>query len=380
MIFYKLPKRREFPLDTSSVTRDSTKSSKKRRKLDVPSANLLILKGASFPFRLKGDPKAIGVETDDAILFGEYAREQWMGSIVRNGMYLFDRYVMPDFAFQVIEVQPDEAIVTSETIIQLDTSSDSEPTLNRVYSLEDVVGHEEVKKKCKLILHYLEDPLKFGEWAPRAILFHGPPGTGKTLTARAVACEANANLFLVKASDLIGVHVGDGGRRISALFEDARRSAPSIIFLDELDAIGLARSFQSIRGDVSEIVTSLLGELDRTSEESGVVIIGATNAFSLIDSAVRSRFDASFEFDLPNDTERLELVSKLIARLPLPVEFDISFLVSQSRGLSGRDLRDRILKESLHIAITNGLPSITNDVLIQVLDRIKGRERPSYTI
>jgi AAA family ATPase len=247
-------------------------------------------------------------------------------------------------------------------------------------SLDDIVGHEPIKMKCRLILKYLEDPKRFGEWAPRAILFYGSPGTGKTMTAKAVACQANARIFLAKASDLIGVHVGDGGRRISSLFEDARKEAPSIVFIDELDAIGLARSFQSIRGDVSEVVTALLGELDRTTEESGVVVIGATNAPALIDPALRSRFDTVFEFGLPTLEERAKILSLYAKRLPLPFEMDLNTLASMTEGLSGRDLRDRILKESLHIAISEEKDSISTETVTRLLRGFRNDWTPSYTV
>jgi AAA family ATPase len=264
-----------------------------------------------------------------------------MGTIVRKGLYLFDRYIMPDYAFQVIEVEPEEAIIAKNTKISLQSQSTiTEPESIRPVTLSEVVGHEPIKRKCKLILEYLQYPLKFGEWAPRAILFYGPPGTGKTMTAQAVANQANAKIFFAKASDLIGVHVGDGGRRISTLFDDARKNSPSIIFIDELDAIGLTRSFQSIRGDVSEVVTALLGELDQTSEASGVVVIGATNALPLIDPAIKNRFDTVFEFALPNLEERLGILQYYSKRLPLKIEIDLREVARITDGLSGRDLRD----------------------------------------
>jgi AAA family ATPase len=304
-----------------------------------------------------------------------------MGSVVRRGLYLFDRYIVPDYAFQVVDADPEESIITKRTKIVLESTLevDNDEVSGRT-TLGDVVGHESVKEKCRLILEYLANPSKFGEWAPRAVLFHGPPGTGKTLTAQAMASEAHARIFLAKASDLIGVHVGDGGRRISSLFENARNRAPSIIFIDELDAIGLARSFQSIRGDVSEVVTSLLGELDRTGEESGVVVVGATNALALIDPAIRNRFDSVFEFGLPNLEERRGILKMYSRRLPIPIRADLESVARLTEGFSGRDLRDRVLKESLHRAITRGESSISESIVDDVLKSINVPRRPEYTI
>jgi AAA family ATPase len=376
----KLTKRKDSGVELPVSSRESTKKIARIGGLDIPGARLLVLRGAAFPFRLKGDPRAMGVETDNAELFADYAREQWIGSVIKKGQYLFDRYVMPDFAFQVTEVDPAESIVTNDTVIRLDSSVSSSDTPNRETGLDDVVGHETVKKKCRVILNYLEAPARYGEWAPRTLLFHGSPGTGKTMLAKAMASEANARIFLVKASDLIGVHVGDGGRRISALFEDARNTSPSIVFIDELDAIGLSRSFQSIRGDVSEVVTALLGELDKTDEGSGVVVIGATNAIMLIDPALRSRFDTVFEFKLPDSIERLKILEMYAARLPLPIDIDLQLVALRTEGLSGRDLRNRVLKEALHSAISEDHSSITRDTILSVLDKIKVKHVPDYAI
>jgi len=376
-----LTKRKDSGIEIHTSPKESSKKAKKMRSIEVPNTKSIVLRDMGYPFRVKGDPRSTGLEIDSEELFADYAREQWMGTIVHQGLYLFDRYIMPDYAFQVLEVIPEESIITKDTKIHLQSrSAVTESTSTRLITLNEVVGHEPIKRKCKLILEYLLNPAKFGEWAPRAILFYGPPGTGKTMTAQAVANQADAKIFFAKASDLIGVHVGDGGRRISALFDDARKNSPSIIFIDELDAIGLSRSFQSIRGDVSEVVTALLGELDQTAEASGVVVIGATNALPLIDPAIKNRFDTVFEFALPNIEERLGILQYYSKRLPLKIEIDLQEVARMTEGLSGRDLRDRILKESLHIAITDESSTITSEIVRGVLDKIKTKSSPNYTI
>ncbi|TFG99865.1 AAA family ATPase [Candidatus Thorarchaeota archaeon] len=376
-----MTKRKDSGIEIQTSPKESSKKTSQKRTIEVPSTITLILRDMGYPFRVKGDPRSTGLEIDSEELFADYAREQWMGTIVRQGLYLFDRYIMPDYAFQVLEVEPEESIISKDTKIHLQSQSPATESIStRAITLDEVVGHEPIKRKCKLILEYLQNPDKFGEWAPRAILFYGPPGTGKTMTAQAVANQANAKLFFAKASDLIGVHVGDGGRRISTLFDDARKNSPSIIFVDELDAIGLARSFQSIRGDVSEVVTALLGELDQTAESSGVVVIGATNALPLIDPAIKNRFDTVFEFALPNLEERLAILQYYSNRLPLEIEIDLHEVARMTDGLSGRDLRDRILKESLHIAISDESSTITSEIVRGVLDKVKPKSRPNYTI
>ena len=376
-----MTKRKDSSIEIPSVSKETTKKATKKRGIEFPSAKKLILRDIGYPFRIKGDPRPLGLEIDNDELFTDYAREQWMGTVVRKGVYLFDRYIMPDYAFQVTEVCPEESIISKRTKIQIETQPVTKLVSNfHTINLDEVIGHEQVKRKCRIILEYLQNPSKYGEWAPRAVLFHGPPGTGKTMTAQAVANEAKAQIFLAKASDLIGVHVGDGGRRISSLFDDARTHAPSIIFIDELDAIGLARSFQSIRGDVSEVVTALLGELDQTVEDSGVVVIGATNALPLIDPAIRNRFDTVFEFQLPELEERYAILQLYAERLPLKFEMDLHEVAKLTEGFSGRDLRNRVLKESLHLAISEGSNTITAEYVRKVLDTIKPNNRPNYTI
>lgn len=381
MTLIKLTKRKESGVEIPSASKESTTKPTKKKSIEFPSAQTVILKDIGYPFRIRGDPRSMGLEIDNIELFTDYAREQWIGTVIRQGVYLFDRYIIPDYAFQVIEVEPEEAIISKRTKIHIQTQPAIRGALNsRTVNMDEVIGHEQVKQKCKIILEYLQNPSKYGEWAPRAILFHGSPGTGKTMTAQAVANEAKAKIFFVKASDLIGVHVGDGGRRISALFEDARKHAPSVIFIDELDAIGLARSFQSIRGDVSEVVTALLGELDQTNEDSGVVVIGATNALMLIDPAIKNRFDTVFEFQLPNLEERYAILELYTKRLPIKLEMNLHEIAKLTEGLSGRDLRDRVLKESLHLAITESSDTITPETVHKVLEKIVNRNQPNYTI
>ncbi|MFW9931166.1 MAG: AAA family ATPase [Candidatus Thorarchaeota archaeon] len=375
-----MKKRKDSGLDLPVTSRETSQKSERKRSIEVPEARTVLIRDIGYPFRIKGDPKPAGLEIDNEELFADYAKEQWAGSVIRKDMYLFDRYVMPDFAFQVVEIDPPESVITRNTEIILQSTSHSSEIPGPVLGLDDVIGHESVKRKCRVILKYLGDPSKFGEWAPRAVLFFGPPGTGKTLMAKALAHEADAQIISTKASDLIGTHVGDGGRRISALFEEARKIAPSIVFIDELDAIGLARSFQSIRGDVSEVVTALLAELDRTDESSGVVVIGATNALLLIDAAIRSRFDSSFQFLLPTADERQKILDLYTKRLPLPIDFKLQDLVAITDGFSGRDLRDRVLKEALHNAISEDKSRISLSDVVKIIEAIGTRKAPDYTV
>jgi AAA family ATPase len=312
----------------------------------------------------------------DEKLFEIYAKEQWMGNTISVGDYLFDQRIIPDFAFKVIKVIPrGEVTITEDTRIRL--KGDERREIKGIrYTFSDIVGHSEVKKKCKIIIKYLRNPNTFGEWAPKNVLFYGPPGTGKTMTAKALATETDSSLYLIRATDLIGEYVGDGAKKIHELFKKASSTAPSVIFLDELDAIGLDRSYQVIRGDVSEVVNALLTELEGLHENKGVVTIAATNNPAILDYALRSRFEEEMEFKLPNPKERLEILRKYSKKLPLKLEADIREYVGKTEGFSGRDLKEKLLKAALHRAILEDSNVITQKHLEDAFKAVPPKSSP----
>ena len=179
------------------------------------------------------------------------------------------------------------------------------------------------------------------------------------MLVKALANELEVPLYLIKSTTLIGDHVGDGASKIHDLFKKASENSPSIIFIDEIDAVALHRSFQSLRGDVSEIVNSLLTEMDGISENEAVITIGATNNPTSLDYAVRSRFEEEIEFKLPDDEERLAILKNNLKTMPLDYDLDLEKIVKSTKGLSGRDLKEKILKTSLHNAIANDSETIT---------------------
>lgn len=348
---------------------------KEREKIlrEARPARLVKLRPAGFPLR---DSKNFPISLGDEKLFEIYARDQWMGTTVCAGDYLFDQRIIPDFAFKVVKVLPKgEVMITEDTIVRLE-NVEKEEIRSPTYTLNDVIGHEEVKKKCKIIIKYLKDPQAFGEWAPKNILFYGPPGTGKTMTAKALATETNSTFHLVRATDLIGEYVGDGAKKIHELFGKASSTAPSVVFLDELDAIGLDRAYQAVRGDVSEIVNALLTELEGLHENKGVVTIAATNNPSLLDQALRSRFEEEMEFRLPNAKERLEILTYYSKKLPLKVEADLKEYVKKTEGFSGRDLKDKLLKVALHKAILEDSSVITSRHLEEAFKSMPKKPSP----
>ena len=289
-------------------------------------------------------------------LFEEYAREQWLGLEVNENSYLFDQKIIPDFAFKVVSIKPENSIISEDTKINIIIEKNKESTLKSTKSnikLSDIIGQANAKNKIKVIEKFLKEPESFGDWAPKNVLFYGSPGTGKTMLVKGLAGEVDVPLYLVKATSLIGEHVGDAASKIHDLFEKASKNSPSIIFIDEIDAIALHRSFQALRGDVSEIVNALLTEMDGIEENESVITICATNNPSSLDNAIRSRFEEEIEFKLPEDDERKEIFKRNIETLPLECDADIDKLVKLSKNMSGRDIKEKILKTALHHAIAN---------------------------
>ena len=319
------------------------------------NAECVVLKAAGYPFDFEMMESSL--EITDTGLFEQYARDQWLGMEINNESYLFDQKIIPDFAFKVISVKPENSIISETTKIKI--ILDETDKLKNVKSikssikLSDIVGQVNAKNKIKVIEKYLREPEVFGSWAPKNILFYGHPGTGKTMLVKGLANEVEVPLYLIKATSLIGDHVGDAASKIHDLFEKASKNSPSIIFIDEIDAIALHRSFQSLRGDVSEIVNALLTEMDGINENEAVITICATNNSSSLDSAVRSRFEEEIEFKLPDDEERRQIFENNLETLPLEYDLDINKLVKVSKNMSGRDIKEKILKTALHNAIAN---------------------------
>ncbi len=336
-------------------------------------AECVVLKPVGYPFEFNLMDDDFEIKNKE--LFEEYAREQWLGLVVRENSHLFDQKIIPDYGFEIVTAKPNNSIISENTKIKLITDElNAKKDNNLIRSnirLHDIVGQTNAKNKVKVITKYLENPESFGPWAPKNILFYGLPGTGKTMLVKALANELEVPLYLIKATTLIGDHVGDGASKIHDLFKKASENAPSIIFIDEIDAIALHRSFQSLRGDVSEIVNSLLTEMDGISENKAVITIGATNNPTSLDYAVRSRFEEEIEFKLPDDNERLEIIKNNLKTMPLNYDLDLEKIVKLTKGLSGRDIKEKILKTALHNTIASDSEIISMKNIDYAINAIK---------
>ena len=345
--------------------------------IKAKDAEYIRLKPIGYPLKSTDEEDTPSLTTDDPKLFEAFAKTEWLGESVSKGDYLFDTIMYPDYAFRVEDVKPNPGRITKRTKIYLISPYSSRQTFKvktkRNISFKDIVGQKEAIEKCMIIAKFLKNrKLMNSEWAPRNILFYGPPGTGKTMTAIALANYVKANFLSIKASELLGVFVGEGAKRIHQLFKEARKKRPTIIFIDELDVIALNRSYQSIRGDVIEVVNALLSEMDGLEDNTGIIVIGATNAENVLDPAIKSRFEQMIKFSLPTYEERIQILKKYAKASPIPFSVkNWDIIAAKTSNWSGRELKEKIIKNAIHYAVLHNLQAIDDTLLQKILKMSK---------
>ena len=246
-------------------------------------------------------------------------------------------------------------------------------------SFKDVAGLEGAKEEVEEIVDFLKNPKKYtalGGKIPRGALLVGPPGTGKTLLAKAVAGEAQVPFFSLSGSDFVEMFVGVGASRVRDLFKQAKEKSPSIIFIDEIDAIGRARGKSNITGGNDErenTLNQLLTEMDGFGTNSGVIVIGATNRADILDRALlrAGRFDRQIFVDLPDLNERKEIFEVHVKPLILAKDVDVDFLSKQTPGFSGADIAN-VCNESALIAARKNKKIVEKQDFLDAVDRIIG--------
>ena len=231
-----------------------------------------------------------------------------------------------------------------------------DPSSNNV-RLKDVAGNEQAKEEVAEIIHFLKEPEVYhslGANKPRGVLMSGPPGTGKTLLAKAIAGEAQVPFFSVSGSDFVEVFVGVGAGRVRNLFEMAKKSAPSIIFIDEIDSIGRQRSGggQMDNSERESTLMALLVEMDGFDANTDVVVIGATNRSDVLDEALTrpGRFDREVSMGLPDKSERTSILGVHARKIPLDAEVDLEKVAAGSPGFSGADLANLVNEAAIMAA------------------------------
>jgi len=239
----------------------------------------------------------------------------------------------------------------------------------------DVAGYEEEKEEVSEVVDFLKNPTMFrdmGARIPKGILLVGPPGTGKTLLARSVAGEADVPFFAISGSDFVEMFVGVGAGRVRDMFKTAKKNAPCIIFIDEIDAVGRRRgSSQGNSNDEREqTLNQLLVELDGFDSNTGVIIIAATNRSDILDPALTrpGRFDREVMIDLPDLRSRKLILQLHASRKKLTKDVDLEIVARNSPGLSGADL-ENILNEAAIIAVRENKKEIDMQDISEGMDR-----------
>jgi cell division protease FtsH len=255
------------------------------------------------------------------------------------------------------------------------------------FTFADVAGAPEALVELEEICDYLEAPQRYadlGARAPKGVLLTGPPGTGKTLLARAVAGEANANFFSLSGSEFVESLVGVGAARVRDLFRQARRSAPAIIFIDELDAVGRQRGAGMGQGhdEREQTLNQMLVEMDGFGAESGVVVMAATNRPDILDNALLrpGRFDRLVVVDLPDVQGRTEILKLHASKVPVADTVQFERVAHQTPGFSGADLANLINEASL-MTVRAGKEAVEQPELEEAIDRVlSGPERRSHLL
>lgn len=246
-------------------------------------------------------------------------------------------------------------------------------------SFKDVAGLEGAKEEVQEIVDFLKNPGKYtklGGKIPKGALLVGPPGTGKTLLAKAVAGEAKVPFFSLSGSDFVEMFVGVGASRVRDLFKQAAHKSPSIIFIDEIDAIGRSRGRNNITGGNDErenTLNQLLTEMDGFGTDTNVIVIAATNRADILDKALMraGRFDRQIYVDLPDMNERKEIFEVHIRPLKLAKDVDIEFLSKQTPGFSGADIAN-VCNEAALVAARKNKKAVHHQDFLDAVDRIVG--------
>jgi cell division protease FtsH len=246
-------------------------------------------------------------------------------------------------------------------------------------TFKDVAGQAGAKQEVQEIVEFLKNPQKYtdlGGKIPKGALLVGPPGTGKTLLAKAVAGEAGVPFFSMSGSDFVEMFVGVGASRVRDLFQQAKAKSPCIIFIDEIDAVGRARSKNPAMGGNDErenTLNALLTEMDGFGTNSGVIILAATNRVDMLDSALlrAGRFDRQIHVDLPDLTERKEIFLVHLKPIKVDENLDIDFLARQTPGFSGADIAN-VCNEAALIAARHDSKMVSKQDFLDAVDRIIG--------
>ena len=256
------------------------------------------------------------------------------------------------------------------------------PTDGKTVTFEDVAGADEEKEELKEVVEFLKNPQKFsamGARIPKGVILVGPPGTGKTLIARAVAGEAGVPFFSISGSDFVELYVGVGASRVRDLFDNAKKAAPAIVFIDEIDAVGRQRGAGLGGGhdEREQTLNQLLVEMDGFSNNTGVIVVAPTNRADILDPALLrpGRFDRQVYVGAPDIKGRIDILKVHAKKKPLADGVSLESIARTTVGFTGAEL-ENLLNEAAIIAAKKGLSAIGNEELDEAfLKVIMGNEK-----
>lgn len=283
------------------------------------------------------------------------------------------RVALNQQTFSIVNVLPSEK---DPLISGMEVEEKPDVSYGQIGGLEEQVV--EIKETVELPLKKPELFANIGIEPPKGVLLYGPPGTGKTLLAKAVANETNATFIKIVASEFVKKYIGEGARLVRGVFELAKEKAPSIIFIDEIDAIAAKRLKSSTSGDreVQRTLMQLLAEMDGFEARGDVGIVAATNRPDILDPALLrpGRFDRFIEVPIPNEDGRMEILKIHTRNMSLEEEVDIRLVASLTEGASGADLK-AICTEAGMFAIREERSSVTMNDFMDAIDKIVGLEK-----
>jgi cell division protease FtsH len=306
----------------------------------------------------------------------------WLGFLIQTFLPLIIIILFFWFTFRQARSGINQAFTFSRSSIRLFSPHEGERVTFR-----DVAGLREAKEELIEIVDFLKNPKKFleiGARIPRGVLLMGPPGTGKTLIARAVAGESNVPFFHVSASEFVEMFVGVGAARIRDAFRTAKSAAPSILFIDEIDAVGRQRGAGLGGGndEREQTLNQILVELDGFDRNTQVIVLAATNRPDVLDPALLrpGRFDRRIVLDLPDINDREEILKIHARGKPLDANVDLRKIAIRTPGFSGADLAN-LINESAILAARRNKKVITQEELFEAIEKvILGPERKSRAI
>ena len=358
------------------------------RKIKAVEAKKVVLAPIDNNIRVQGDVRGLfaGKVMVQGDIIGSQIRSPKRSMNMGFGS-LFDELMdftpaMKELKFAVVSTSPKDIVVVGpNTEVQLHESPVDVSTIEGVGNLVDV-SYEDIgglKEEVKKVREMIEIPLKrpelfekLGIAPPKGVLMHGPPGTGKTLLAKAVASESDAHFIAINGPEIMSKYVGGSEENLREYFEEAEENSPSIIFIDELDAIAPKR--EETNGEVERrTVAQLLTLMDGLKSRGQVVVIGATNRPDSLDPALRrpGRFDREIEIGVPDSEERKEVLEIHTRNMPLADDVDLDKISNTTHGFVGADL-ESLCKEAAMRVVRRILPEIQNDEEIpkEVMEKI----------